>query len=212
MADTFKIKKPQAVFRRNLRLAPAAPRGDRVLVREMPPESMSEGGLAVADVAKERLFAGWIVAAGLKALDIMHDCDDQLGDQIMYAKYAGVVGEWKHIVGRDDLACAHDSVWDHVAKPSATLEGLGSKRDPEAVRKWSLVDGGPNDNVTLRECRSCGTLMVTERVIVMNIDDIMLNIDAQERLEAGQTAVIPGVTEDGQTQHVIQRQQTKEAA
>src|SRR3954468_18065780 len=103
MADTFKIKRPQAVFRRQLRLAPAHPRGDRILVRAQAPESVSEGGIFLADKAKERPMVGWIVTAGLKALDVMYDNDDQVGDMILYAKYAGCVEDWQHIVGPDDL-------------------------------------------------------------------------------------------------------------
>ncbi len=213
MAETFKIKKPQAIFRRNLRLAPAAPRGDRILVREMPPEDVSEGGVVIAEQAKERLMGGWIVSAGLKALDVMQDCDDRIGDMVLYAKYAGVVNEWQHIVGRDDLACAHDGNLQLVAKPNAGFAGLTGQGDPVATKKWAFVEGGAHDNVRLRECMACGTLIATERVIVMSIDDIMLNVDAQERIEAGEMTVVPGVTDDGQTQHVIRRaEKTKKEA
>jgi co-chaperonin GroES (HSP10) len=212
MADTFKIKKPQAVFRRHLRLAPAHPRGDRILVREMPAESVSEGGLHKAEKAIERLFGGWIVAAGDKALDVMYDGGDEIGDMILYAKYAGVVNEWKHIVGRDDLSCAHDGNKLYVAKPDAGFAGLRGERDPVVEKKWALVEGGATENVTLQECVACGTLFATERLIVMSVDDIMLNIDTQERIEAGEMTIVRGTldgTPDTQTQHVIRRSEKK---
>lgn len=213
MADTFKIKKAKSVFRRALRTAPAHPRGDRILVRAQAPESESEGGIAYAEKAKERPMVGWIVTAGLKALDVMYDNDDQIGDMILYAKYAGCVEDWKHIVGPDDVKCPHDGAKDYVPQPSAVLEGLGSKRDPAVDRKWACVPGGPTDNVTLQECRACGTLIVTERMIVMNVEDIMLNIDSQERLESGEISIVRGVDPDGRTQHVIERaKQTKKEA
>jgi hypothetical protein len=51
-------------------------------------------------------------------------------------------------------------------------------------------------------------------MIVMSVDDIMLNVDAQERIESGVMSIIRGVTDDGRTQHVIRRndQQTKKEA
>jgi co-chaperonin GroES (HSP10) len=223
MADTFKIKKPQAVFRRNLRRAPAHPRGDRILVREMPAESVSEGGIHKAEKAIERLFGGWIVSAGDKALDVMYDGGDEIGDMILYAKYAGVVNEWKHIVGPDDPKCAHDGNQLRVAPPNAGFAGFrdrskesaADRRDrDERERKWSHVEGGPTENVVLQEC-VCGTLFVNERVIVMSVDDIMLNIDAQERIEAGEMTIVRGEDPDGRTCHVIRRnekQKNKEAA
>src|SRR5688500_9582176 len=108
MAEIFRIKNPRALFRRNLRKAPAHPRGDRILVRELPPESVTEGGIALADEGKERFMAGVVIAAGDQAADTMYDGGDELGDLIMYAKYAGVVQEWQHIVGDDDASCEHD--------------------------------------------------------------------------------------------------------
>lgn len=211
MADKFKIKNPKALFRRSLRKAPAHPRGDRILVRELPPESVTEGGIALAEEGKERFMAGVVIAAGDQAADAMYDGGDELGDLIMYAKYAGVVQEWQHIVGPDDPTCEHDGGRDHIAKPSATLDGLrtnesaADKKTREArERKWEIA-GGAHDNITLRECRACGTLIVSERMIVMSVDDIHLNVDLQERLESGEMVRFRGETDDGKTRHYIVR-------
>ncbi len=204
MSDVFTIKKPPAIFRRNLKLAPAHPRGKRILVRELPPEGESKGGIKLANEAIERLFAGVIVAAGDQAADVMYDGGDELGDLILYAKYAGVIEAWKHILGKDDPKCEHDGAWDYVAKPDQTLEGLGSKRDLTAEKKWAMVPGGPTENNKLQECRACGTLILTERVIVMSVDDMLLNVDAQERFESGVMVRYRGEC-DGKTAHYIVR-------
>lgn len=217
MAEAFNVKNPRPLFRRNLREAPAAPRGERILVRETPPESVSEGGLATPDDAKMRCMSGHIVAAGLKARDVMHDADDRIGDLVLYTKYAGVVHDWQHIVGEDVLTCAHDGARDRIPEPSVLDalrkdESKAEKKEREdRARKWETA-GGYHDNITLRECRACGTLIVSERLIVMSVDDITMNVDAQERIEAGETAVVRGETADGQTQHVVERRKLKEAA
>ena len=62
------IRKPRPLFRPELRLAPGHPLGDRVLVREFPVESKTEGGLEIADVAKQHYFAGTLIAAGSAAV------------------------------------------------------------------------------------------------------------------------------------------------
>lgn len=213
----FKVKNPRPLFRRSLRQAPGHPRGERILVRELPPESVTEGGIELADEGRQRCMAGHIVSAGEKALDIMYDGGDEVGDLILYAKYAGVVQEWQHIVGPDVLTCAHDGARDMVTPPSGTLDALRrdetkaeKKAREERDRKWQVA-GGHHDNISLRECRGCGTLIVSERLIVMNVEDILMNVDAQERIEAGQMVVIRGETAEGQTQHVLERKM-KEAA
>lgn len=215
MADVFKIKNPRPLFRRILRQAPAHPAGERILVRELPPESVTEGGIALAEQGKERMMAGIIVTAGDQAADIMYDGGHELRDLIMYAKYAGVVQEWQHIVGDDDLRCAHDGGRDQVPAPSPTLEGLRAsetamerKERETRARKWEIA-GGAHDNVTLRECRACGTLILSERMILMSVQDIHLNVDLQERLETGAMIRYRGVDSDGRTRHYIKRLQRR---
>lgn len=207
MSDvTYRIKTAQPVFRRHLRLAPAHPIDDRILVRENKPKTKTDGGLHVPDSAAERCMNGWIVAAGDTAADYFYDRGIELGDHVHYAKYAGVVDEWPHIVGPDDMKCDHDSVWEHVPEPSEMLETLRGKDAADAAlrKKWSYV-GGPNENIKLQECRSCGTLRATERVIVMSCKDVLLSVDLQERLEAGIMARYRGEDADGKTRFYIKR-------
>lgn len=198
------IKNPGAIFRRHLRLAPGHPLGERVLVRELPPAGVTEGGIAMAEEAMERLFAGEIVAAGDQAADVMYDAGQEIGDTILYAKYAGLIEDWRHIVGNDDPKCQHDGAWDRVPKRSATLAALGAKADLAAEKKWMLA-GGESENRTLRECRACGTLMISDRVLVMSIDDIIMNVDLQERLESGAMKRVFNRTAEGKTRHELVR-------
>lgn len=189
------ISKPRPLFRRQLRNAPAHPLGNRVLVREFPVESKTEGGLVKPDVAKERYFAGTLVAAGDQAADRLYDLGVEIGDEIWYGKYAGLVQEWQHIVGDDKPLCPHDSAWDFV---------------PQTDKRWKLV-GEANENVKLRSCRSCETLLVTERVIVLSVDDMCLNVDLQLRLESGYMVRVRGADAEGRTRYVIERRYNDDA-
>jgi co-chaperonin GroES (HSP10) len=188
--STITVKNPRALFRRELKDAPGMPLGERVLVREFPPESTTEGGIVVADKAKERYFAGILIAAGDQAADKLRDIGVELGDEVWFGKYAGLIQEWQHIVGDIDVAtCAHDSVWELV---------------PGDDNRWRFV-GAPDDNRTLRACRSCGTLKVTERVIVMAVEDLCVDVDLQVRIERGELVRHRSETEDGRTRYYLER-------
>jgi chaperonin GroES len=209
---TYNIKKPQPIFRRNLRTAPAHPIDDRILVRENAPESVTQTGIAVPDSAKERAMNGVLIAVGDTAADYLYDRGIEVGDVVLYAKYAGVVEEWQHIVGPDDTDCEHDGAWDHVPRPSGTLDALRGGKDKDAIaaaKKWEMA-GGNNENIELRECRACGTLRATERMIVMSCKDVLMDVDLQERLETGVMARYRGISEDtGQTRFYIRRLQPR---
>lgn len=189
MSGGVVISKPRPLFRRQLRNAPAHPLGNRVLVREFPVESKTEGGLVKPDVARERYFAGTLIAAGDQAADRLYDLGVEIGDEIWYGKYAGLVQEWQHIVGNDKTACPHEGAWDLI---------------PHSDPRWKSV-GEPNENIKLRSCRACETLMVTERVIVLSVDDMCLNVDLQMRLEVGEMVRVRGQDPDGRTRYVIER-------
>jgi len=211
MSETFNIKKPRPIFRRNLRKAPAHPIDDRILVRENAPESVTQTGLAVPESAKERAMNGVLIAAGDAAADYLYDRGIELGDVILYAKYAGVVEEWQHIVGPDNGDCEHDSAWDHVPRPSDTLDALRGGKDKDvilAAMKWEIA-GGNNENVELRECRTCKTLRATERMIVMSCKDVLMSVDLQERLESGAMARYRGIDSDDKTRFYIRRLQPR---
>lgn len=184
------ISKPRPLFRPELQKAPAHPMGARVLVREFPVASKTEGGLAVADVAKKRYFAGELIAVGDQAADKLYDLGAEIGDEVWYAQYAGLVEEWQHIVAPgSDTNCAHDSTWEFV---------------PRDDKAWEVV-GEPNDNMQLRSCRTCGAKKLAERVLVLNVDDMILNVDVQARLERGDLRRVRGEDSEGRTRYYLER-------
>lgn len=206
-ATSYVVKTPHPIFRRNLRLAPAHPIDDRILVRENKPATVTEAGVDIPETADDRrAMNGILIAVGDAAADYLYDRGIELGDAILYAKYAGVVSEWQFIAGPDDLKCAHEGVWDHVPRPSAIRAALSGK-DPAAValaRKWATV-GGPNENIDMRECRACGTLKATERHIVMSCKDILMSVDLQERIERGEMIRYRGKDPEGKPRFYIER-------
>jgi co-chaperonin GroES (HSP10) len=184
------VNNPRPLFRRELRQAPGVPLGNRVLVREFPPESKTEGGIDLAEVSKERYFAGTLLAVGDQAADKLYDLGVELGDEVWFGKYAGLIQEWQHIVGDIDVeGCAHDSVWERV---------------PKDDHRWRFV-GTPDDNRELRACRSCGTLKLTERVIVMSVEDLCVDVDLQRRLESGEMVRVRGQDSEGRTRYETTR-------
>lgn len=174
-------------FHKELRDAPAHPLGERVLVKEMPPMETSEGGLILTAQEQERYFRGILIAVGDQAADKLCDLGVRLGDELHYGKYAGLVEEWQHLVGIEDDTCSHDSVWDIVP------------RDDE---RWKVA-GGWNDNVRLRSCRSCGVLKLTERIIALSVEDLIMDTNLQARLESGEAVRYRGQTADGKPRYYI---------
>lgn len=184
------ISKPRPLFRRELKLAPAQPLGERVLVREFPIESMSEGGLEMPETARQRYFAGTLIAVGDQAADKLWDLGVEIGDEIWYGKYAGLIEEWHHIVGKDKHRCPHDGAWELVPKD-----------DP----RWQEIGAAPNDNMKLRACRACETLRVTERIVVLSVDDLVVDVDLQLRLEQGDMKRVRNEDAEGRTRYQIER-------
>jgi chaperonin GroES len=203
------IKTPKPIFRRNLRHAPAHPIDDRILVRENKPESETKSGIKLPDSAVERCMDGILIAAGDAAADYLYDRGIEIGDVILYAKYAGVVDRWQHVVGPDDPKCEHDGAWESLPRPSDTLTALrGSDKETIALkRKWDVA-GGNNENIDLKECRACGTLIASERHIVMSCKDVLMSVDLQERLETGVMSRYRGDA-DGKPRHYIKREKPR---
>lgn len=186
----FLISKPRPLFRPELKTGPGHMFGDRILVREFPVESKTEGGIEIADVAKEHLFAGTIIAAGDQAADKLYDLGAEIGDEVWYAKYAGVIQRWQHIVAEgNDPACVHGGAWEFVPKDSPV---------------WKAV-GEPNENMDLRTCRTCNAAKLSERVIVLSVDDIHVNVDVLVRFERGELVRRRGQTEEGKTRYYLER-------
>lgn len=192
---SVQVRRPRPLFRPELKDAPGHPMGERVIVREFPVESETEGGIQIAETAKQHYFAGTLIAAGDQAADKLYDLGAKVGDEVWYAKYAGLIERWQHIVSEPpavaDPACTHDASWDFVPKD-----------DPA----WATVaDGKPNENMELRSCRTCGAKKLSERVLVLSVDDLVLNVDLQVRLESGVYTRHRGETEEGRTRYVIAR-------
>lgn len=191
MPKTFIISKPNPLFRPELRKAPAHPMGARVLVREFPVGSKTEGGIDVADTAKKRYMAGELIAVGDQAADKLYDLGCEIGDEVWYAQYAGLVEEWQHIVAEgSDTNCVHDSTWEFV---------------PKTDKAWTDLVGEPNDNMQMRSCRGCGAIKLAERVLVLSVDDLILNVDVQARLERGDLWRLRGEDTEGRTRYTIER-------
>lgn len=68
------------------------PLGDRVVVKPIPKEEVTKGGIVLPDTAKEKPQEGEIIAAGPGRLSEdgkRITMEVRVGDRIIYAKYAG---------------------------------------------------------------------------------------------------------------------------
>ncbi len=67
------------------------PLGDRVLVKPMPKEEMTKGGIVLPDTAKEKPQEGEVIAVGPGKYEDGKrvPLDVKVGDIVIYAKYGG---------------------------------------------------------------------------------------------------------------------------
>lgn len=68
------------------------PLGDRVVVKPIPKEEVTKGGIVLPDTAKEKPQEGEVIAAGPGRLSEDGKriaMEVKVGDRIIYAKYAG---------------------------------------------------------------------------------------------------------------------------
>lgn len=182
------VNKANPLYRRELKKAPARPLGDRILVRQMPISETTETGLFKPEVAQERQFAGTLLAAGDDAADKLYDYGVEIGDEIWFAKYAGLLEEWQHIVHETDTSCPHET-WDFVPKNDDAMKH---------VPKQGMIN-------EVRSCRACGTVRVSEKIIVLRAEDIVMDTDLQVRIERGEMKRVLGVTDTGRTRFVMRR-------
>jgi len=73
-------------------MAKIEPLGDRVVIKPIPAQEISKGGIVLPDTAKEKPQEGKIVAVGPGR--VTEDgkrvaMEVKLGDTVMYSKYAG---------------------------------------------------------------------------------------------------------------------------
>ena len=98
-------------------MATLVPIGDRVVIRPIPKEEVSRGGILLPDTVKEKPQEGEIIAVGLGKLTDdgkRLPMDVSVGDKVIYSKYAGT--EFKDKDGDDDLVIMRES--DILAKKS----------------------------------------------------------------------------------------------
>jgi len=73
-------------------MAKIEPLGDRVVIRPMPKEEVSKGGIFLPDTAKEKPQEGKIIAVGPGRLTedgTRIAMEVKKGDKVLYSKYAG---------------------------------------------------------------------------------------------------------------------------
>ena len=68
------------------------PLGDRVLIKRVPEEEKTKGGIIIPDTAKEKPQEGEVIAVGVgKLLDNgkRAEMEVKVGDRVLFAKYGG---------------------------------------------------------------------------------------------------------------------------
>jgi len=91
------------------------PLGERVVIKPLPREEVSKGGIVLPDTAKEKPQEGEIIAAGPGKLSEDGKriaMEVKVGDKVVYSKYAGT--EFK--LGDDEVVILRES--DILAKRS----------------------------------------------------------------------------------------------
>jgi co-chaperonin GroES (HSP10) len=160
---------------------PGRPVNDRVLCR---PWKVSErtGLIILPEEAKHFRAGGWLVAAGLSALDKLHDQDIHIGDEVMWGKYAHLLVDWDHIaVAGNDPSCDH---WH-----------------PESdVWSGRTVTGG---NVYKMYCERCDAIRVIEPLSLLNVDDVQVCVTLERAIFNGQKKVVTVMNDKKQTTHII---------
>ena len=84
------------------------PLHDRVIVKRLPEEEVTKGGIIIPDSAKEKPIQGEVVAVGPgKTLDNgkTQALDVKVGDKVMFGKYAGSeikLDGVEHLILRED--------------------------------------------------------------------------------------------------------------
>jgi chaperonin GroES len=73
-------------------MAKIEPLGDRVVIKPIPKEEVSKGGIVLPDTAKEKPQEGEIIAVGPGRLSEKGEriaMEVKKGDRVIYSKYAG---------------------------------------------------------------------------------------------------------------------------
>ncbi len=97
-------------------MAKMEPLGDRVVIKPLPKEEVSKGGIVLPDTAKEKPQEGEIIAVGQGKLSEdgkRMAMEVKVGDTVIYSKYAGT--EYK--LDEEELVIMRES--DILAKKSS---------------------------------------------------------------------------------------------
>jgi len=83
------------------------PLHDRMIVKRLPEETQTKGGLIIPDSAKEKPQQGKVVAVGRGKREDgkIFPLDVKAGDTVLFAKYAGTefrLDEEEHLILRED--------------------------------------------------------------------------------------------------------------
>ncbi|HXZ95190.1 MAG TPA: co-chaperone GroES [Dehalococcoidia bacterium] len=73
-------------------MAKIEPLGDRVVIKPLPKEEVSKGGIVLPDTAKEKPQEGKVIAVGPGRLNEDGNriaMEVKKGDKVLYSKYAG---------------------------------------------------------------------------------------------------------------------------
>lgn len=96
---------------------PYLPMGKNVLVFRLPNETVSAGGIFLAESAQEPKPMGVLVAAGISALEIFGDHLVEIGDIVWFARFAGYEKEIQRDPegkGKQILQCKVDEILGSV--------------------------------------------------------------------------------------------------
>lgn len=150
---------------------PIYPSGERVIFLPHRPVEKSEAGLIIPESAQHRPYSGKLVAAGLKALDLLHDQAIEVGDTVFWAKFAGVIEEWDRIA-EGEFVCPHgEHSWQRLPKPDALSSAF--------------------------KCGLCGAKRMVEAIIVADASDVLGSAEQAQRLYEGKIRIVKRQTDEG---------------
>lgn len=81
------------------------PLGDRVLIKRLENEDITEGGIIIPDAAKERAQTGEVIAVGQGRLDTngkIIPMNVKVGDKIFFGKYSGTEAGDDYLIIREE--------------------------------------------------------------------------------------------------------------
>jgi co-chaperonin GroES (HSP10) len=155
---------------------PYAVTGERCFIKVNPPKKLTVAGMHIPDSAQVRSFSGVLIDAGLQARDKLRDHGYQIGDHVVFGKFAGIVEEWDHIIHGD-----------------ASL--------PDDKYDWAYLSHAAGE-AEKYECKNTLAVRAVEPAVVLNCDDLIASVELAERLRSQQVEYTQVETAVG-IQHVV---------